>query len=238
MTFIEWLKIASNLSDSSIDKYSGAVNTVSREMLGEHVIVKPLAEMEIYEIDLAIAAVFRTKSFIEKDTRGNHMYSNALKWYRSFVFAFSEKETSAKAEEEQVLLNPNISETERQAIVKARIGQGQFRDKLLFKYKKCIITGISIPQVLVASHIKPWAACDNKERLDVNNGLILSATYDRLFDSGLISFNENGRLYISRAINENNRSLLALDLDRQYQIGFSGNMANYLQYHNDVIYLR
>lgn len=238
MTFIEWLKIASNLSDSSIDKYSGAVNTVSREMLGEHVILKPLAEMEIYEIDLAIAVIFRTKSFIEKDTRGNHMYSNALKWYRAFVSAFSEKDILAKAEEEQVLLNSNISETERQAIVKSRIGQGQFRDKLLLKYKKCIITGISIPQVLVASHIKPWAACNNKERLDVNNGLILSATYDKLFDSGLISFNENGRLYISRAINENNRSLLALNLDKAYPIGFSGNMANYLQYHNDVIYLR
>lgn len=238
MNFIKWLKLSSNLSDSSIDKYSGAVNTVSKEMLAEHVIAKPIAEMEIYEIDLAIAVIFRTKSFIEKDTRGNHMYSNALKWYRSFVSAFSEKETSAKAEEERVLLNPNISETERRAIVKSRIGQGQFRDKLLFKYKKCIITGISIPQVLVASHIKPWAACDNKERLDVDNGLILSATYDRLFDSGLISFNENGRLYISRAINENNRSLLALDLDKQYLIGFSGNMASYLQYHNDVIYLR
>ena len=117
MNFIKWLKLSSNLSDSSIDKYSGAVNTVSKEMLAEHVIAKPIAEMEIYEIDLAIAVIFRTKSFIEKDIRGNHMYSNALKWYRSFVLAFSEKETSAKAEEERVLMNPNIDQTERCAIV-------------------------------------------------------------------------------------------------------------------------
>lgn len=238
MNFIKWLKLSSNLSDSSIDKYSRAVNTVSKEMLAEHVIAKPIAEMEIYEIDLAIAVIFRTKSFIEKDTRGNHMYSNALKWYRSFVSAFSEKETSAKAEEERVLLNPNISETERRAIVKSRIGQGQFRDKLLFKYKKCIITGISIPQVLVASHIKPWAVSDNKERLDVDNGLLLSATYDRLFDSGLISFNEKGQVLSSKFISADNLRLLGIDLKNEYPIKYSSRMGNYLTYHRDVVYLK
>ena len=238
MNFIKWLKLSSNLSDSSIDKYSGAVNTVSKEMLAEHVISKPIADMEIYEIDLAIEVIFRTKSFIEKDARVNHMYSNALKWYRSFVSAFSEKETSAKAEEERVLLNPNIDETERRAIVKSRIGQGQFRDNLLFKYKKCIITGISIPQVLVASHIKPWAVSDNKERLDVDNGLLLSATYDRLFDSGLISFNEKGQVLSSKFISVDNLRLLGIDLKNEYPIKYSSRMENYLTYHRDVVYLK
>lgn len=132
----------------------------------------------------------------------------------------------------------HIEIIERQAIVKSRIGQWQFRENLFSKYKKCVITGIDIPQVLVASHIKPWAACENKERLDVNNGLILSATYDRLFDSGLISFNRSGKLYVSGAINEENRGLLGLNTDRQYPIGYSENMARYLQYYNDVIYLK
>ena len=50
----------------------------------------------------------------------------------------------------------------------------------------CIITGIDHPKLLVASHIKPWAVCSNRERLSVENGLLLSATYDRLFDSGLL----------------------------------------------------
>ena len=116
--------------------------------------------------------------------------------------------------------------------------RGQFRENLLSKYGKCVITGVDIPQVLVASHIKPWAACDNRERLDINNGLILSATYDRLFDGGLISFNERGNLLISKFISNINRTLLSLDSTREYQIGYLTSMRDYLQYHNDVIYLK
>lgn len=238
MTFPEWLKITSNLSESSIYKYSRAVNTISNEMLTEHVISKPIYEMETYEIDLAIAVIFRTQSFVVKDTIGNRMYSIALKWYRGYIAAFSTEQVFAKEEENKILADPQLKITERQAIVKSRIGQGQFRENLLLKYKKCVITGIDIPQVLVASHIKPWAACDNSERLDVNNGFILSATYDKLFDSGLISFKCNGKLYISGAISVSNRGLLGLNKDKQYPIGYSENMASYLQYHNDVIYLK
>lgn len=238
MTFPEWLKITSNLSESSIYKYSRAVNTISNEMLAEHIIDKPIPEMETCEIDRAMVLIFRTASFKEKDTTGNRMYSIALKWYRAFIAAFSTEEIFAKEEEKKILSDSHIKITERQAIVKSRIGQGQFRENLLLKYKKCVITGIDIPQVLVASHIKPWAACENKARLDVNNGLILSATYDRLFDSGLISFNPSGKLYVSGAISQNNRRLLKLDTDYQYPIGYSENMASYLQYHNDVIYLK
>ena len=144
----------------------------------------------------------------------------------------------AKQEEERILSSSHLEVTERQAIVKSRIGQGQFRENLLSKYGKCVITGVDIPQVLVASHIKPWAACDNRERLDINNGFILSATYDRLFDSGLISFNERGNLLIAKFINNINRDLLSLDSKREYQIGYSTSMRDYLQYHNDVIYLK
>ena len=215
MTFPEWLKITSNLSERSIYKYSRAVNTISNEMLAEHVISKPISEMETYEIDLAMALILRTQSFVVKDTTGNRMYSIALKWYRGYIAAFSTEELFAKEEENKILADSQIKMTERHAIVKSRIGQGQFRDDLLSKYKKCVITGIDIPQVLVASHIKPWAVCDNKERLDVNNGLVLSATNDRLFDSGLISFKRNGKLYISGAITENNRDILRLNTDKQ-----------------------
>lgn len=145
------------------------------------------------------------------------------------------QEIVAKQEEARILSNPHLEVTERQAIVKSRIGQGQFRENLLSKYGKCVITGVNIPQVLVASHIKPWAACDNRE---INNGLILSATYDRLFDSGLISFNEHGNLLISKFVSDANRALLSLDAKREYQIGYSSFMRDYLQYHNDVIYLK
>lgn len=238
MTFSKWLISTSSLSKSSIYKYTHAVKTISDDMLLERVLDKPLSDMELYEVDLAIAVIFHTSSFIDKDTRGNHMYSNALKWYRFFLESSEGQEIVAKQEEERILSNSHLEVTERQAIVKSRIGQGQFRENLLSKYGKCVITGVDISQVLVASHIKPWAACDNRERLDINNGLILSATYDRLFDSGLISFNERGNLLISKFINNINRDLLSLDSKREYQIGYSTSMRDYLQYHNDVIYLK
>lgn len=238
MDFSKWLKNTSDLSDSSIYKYTHAVKTISDDMLSEGVIDKPLADMELYEVDLAIAVIFHTPSFADKDTRGNHMYSTALKWYRFFLESSDEQEIVAKQEEARILSNPHLDVTERQAIVKSRIGQGQFRENLLSKYGKCVITGVNIPQVLVASHIKPWAACDNRERLDVNNGLILSATYDRLFDSGLISFNEHGNLLISKFVSDANCVLLSLDAKREYQIGYSSSMRDYLEYHNDVIYLK
>ena len=52
--------------------------------------------------------------------------------------------------------------------------------------RQCIVTGIDIHELLVASHIKPWRVCDNKERIDTENGLLLSLSMDRLFDGGLI----------------------------------------------------
>lgn len=238
MAFDKWLKDTSKLSESSVYKYTHAIKTISGDMLSEGVIDKPLTDMELYEVDLSIAVIFHTPSFIDKDNRGNHMYSNALKWYRFFLESSKGQEIVAKQEEERILSNPHLEVTERKAIVKSRIGQGQFRENLLLKYGKCVISGVNIPQVLVASHIKPWAACNNRERLDVNNGLILSATYDRLFDSGLISFNEHGNLLVSRVIDKENRNLLLLNSVKEYPIKYSIAMATYLQYHNDIIYIK
>ena len=89
--------------------------------------------------------------------------------------------------------------TEREQLVKQRIGQDVYRDALL-KYWKgcCAITSIDIPEMLRASHIKPWADCDNDgDRLNVYNGFLLSANYDALFDKGLITFDDKGFILYS-----------------------------------------
>ncbi len=73
--------------------------------------------------------------------------------------------------------------------MKSRVGQGDFRKSLIEKYDgKCVVTGIDLTKLLIASHIKPWRISDNKERLSSENGLLLSANLDKLFDSGLITF--------------------------------------------------
>lgn len=80
---------------------------------------------------------------------------------------------------------------------KARIGQNFFRRSVLSAYSyKCCITGFSIPELLVASHIIPWRL-DTKNRLNPRNGLALSMLHDKAFDLGLITINENMTIKIS-----------------------------------------
>lgn len=75
---------------------------------------------------------------------------------------------------EDKILQSTAQETNGLALVKARIGQGKFRDSLLKKFGvECVVTGINQEAFLVASHIKPWAVATNDERLDENNGLLL-----------------------------------------------------------------
>ncbi|WP_189347237.1 HNH endonuclease signature motif containing protein [Mesorhizobium sp. M4A.F.Ca.ET.090.04.2.1] len=83
--------------------------------------------------------------------------------------------------------------TTRQAIIQARVGQGQFRKDLLDLWgSKCCATGLDIPDLLVASHIHPWSAASDVEKLDKFNGLLLSPAFDAAFDKGLISLADDG----------------------------------------------
>ena len=236
--FDKWLRKVSNLSESSIYKYSHAVNTISREMVDRGIIKKPLSEMELYEIDLSICLIFKDNYFINKNETGNYMYSNALKWYRNYISSTCENTIVAEAEEVKIKQNTEITETERTALVKSRIGQGLFRDNLLEKYHSCIITHIDIPNVLVASHIKPWAVCSNIERLNPNNGLLLSATFDRLFDGGLITFKPSGEIVLSKFITEDNREKLRIKAGTTYDLKYSPDMKDFLDYHESVVFIR
>jgi len=89
--------------------------------------------------------------------------------------------------------------TEREALRKARVGQGKFRKGLLDRFQRCCpMTGIGDPDMLLASHIIPWAECrSNAERLDVENGLLLSALWDAAFDSRRVSFSPQGEALVA-----------------------------------------
>lgn len=96
--------------------------------------------------------------------------------------------------------------TEVERLVRQRVGQNKFRDAMLDYWGgACAVIGVTIPEVLRASHAKPWAECaSDAERLDVFNGFLLSANLDALFDRFLISFDESGRLIIAPALAEVN----------------------------------
>lgn len=134
--------------------------------------------------------------------------------------------------------NTELSTTEKSTLVLARRGQGLFRDRLLEKYKKCIVTGIDDKRLLIASHIKPWRNANNMERLSVDNGLLLSVLFDKMFDLGLITFQKNGKLVVSSAVTNNTKSKLYIDYDKVYIVSPSDELKRNLEYHNDVIFIR
>jgi len=90
------------------------------------------------------------------------------------------------------------TETTRQQLTAARIGQGKFRKDLLATWSgACAVLGVTRPELLRASHIKPWTSSNNVERLDPANGLLLSAMYDAAFDALLLSFADDGALVLA-----------------------------------------
>lgn len=111
--------------------------------------------------------------------------------------------TSQSFNEELPLLYDNSipNETERAGLVTSRIGQGAYRKSIIHRWQyQCAVTGFSKLDILIASHIIPWSKSSNEQRLDVHNGILLSPTYDALFDRHLISFNDKGRIILSDSI--------------------------------------
>ncbi len=234
-----WIKENTSLSDSSIYKYSHAVNTISKEMLQKGIIPVDLLAMSELQCDIYLPIILQDSDFISKNSTGNNMYSNALKQYRMFRTATSDKVVDQTEVENAISGYATLAETERTAIVKSRVGQGLFRKRLIDKYKgACIITGVSAKKLLVASHIKPWAVSNNEERLSEENGLLLSPTYDKLFDYGLITFSNQGNMIISSQLSDEDKNKLHLSTNIQYDLKMSSKMMEHLDYHRDIIFVR
>jgi predicted restriction endonuclease len=104
----------------------------------------------------------------------------------------------------------DLSHTTREALVEARLKQGEFRRRLVEMWGSCAVTGCGVLEALTASHIKPWRDSTNRERLDVYNGLLLLGTFDRLFDAGLITFDPDGALRTSNRLSRNDQRVLGI----------------------------
>jgi hypothetical protein len=140
------------------------------------------------------------------------------------------KEFGAASANEVPFHAPSLSDTEREYMRKARVGQGQFRRNLMEAFRsKCPITGIEHPALLIASHIKPWKACTNAERLDGHNGILLSALADRLFDSGLITFDAECRILSSSDLSTDDRR--RCHLPDAISLALSDQAHRFMEYH-------
>jgi hypothetical protein len=105
---------------------------------------------------------------------------------------------------------PQTTEVER--LVVQRIGQDIFRVALIDYWGgSCPITGITDPAFLRASHVVPWSECEDAQRLDVHNGLLLSALWDATFDTGLVSFANAGTVLVSPELSTAARTALGIE---------------------------
>ena len=122
--------------------------------------------------------------------------------------------------------------TERRGLVTSRVGQGYYRHEILQRFEgKCAVTGADSEELLIASHIVPWRDSNDSERLDVDNGMLLSPTYDALFDKHLISFSDEGEILLSNAVPESLFTSLGVTGDESIDV-FDG-MKAYLQRHRE-----
>lgn len=140
------------------------------------------------------------------------------------------------SEEAKVSNDVSLPETEREAIVRARVGQGEFRSNLVKYWNGCSVTKCKTVPLLVASHIRPWRRSDNAQRLDVYNGLLLTPNLDKLFDKGYISFSDKGQIICSEALPKADIKIFGIS-DSMKLARVEVKHQQYLKYHRDYCLL-
>jgi putative restriction endonuclease len=142
------------------------------------------------------------------------------------------------ATQQSIETDPFLTPTEKEQLVLARRGQGLFRSRVMQLESKCRLTGIRNPVLLLASHIKPWRACSTAaERLDGENGLMLTPHVDRLFDRGLLSFTNSGDVLLSPKLERGDINRLGLEQACSHCTGpFTEGQGRYLQHHREVVF--
>ena len=157
--------------------------------------VKFISELEFFDI-----GVFKTLD-INKDEREGIKFF--FKRKGAYIPVTPELFQINQVKEEQPdyadILLPNS--TERSGLVSSRVGQGAYRKRIIHRWEyQCAVTGFNKLDILIASHIVPWAKSTDAERLDVHNGILLSPNYDALFDKHLISFDHQGKIILTDSI--------------------------------------
>jgi hypothetical protein len=155
---------------------------------------------------------------------------SAIPGYRRF--SFSELiDSTVIADIKKIESDKTTDPTTKQALCNARVGQGKFGSDVRELWNhRCAVTGSFTTAVLEASHIKRWADSNDTERLDPNNGLLLTANLHKLFDAGLISFEDSGNMLVSSKLSSSEQEVLGV-IGTKLSKKPSAETANYLSYH-------
>ena len=142
--------------------------------------------------------------------------------------------------EDEIESDNSLPSTEREAVIMARRGQGLFRQRVAQIERISRITKVDNPAHLRASHAKPWRDCiSNEERLDGENGLLLTPSIDHLFDRGFITFEDSGQLVLSPVADVTSLERMGVPTREPLNVGaFSERQRHFLEYHRNSVFLQ
>jgi hypothetical protein len=164
------------------------------------------------------------------DSKGKLFY-----YFRLFADYFGEVQHPYIIKKEEEAIEQIENETEKLTLSKARVGQGEYRKKLLELCPFCPITLVSDDRLLIASHIKPWAASNDFEKTDPKNGFMLTPTFDFLFDRGFLSFTDDRKTILSPFLSNMTYSKLGISDNKLIPHLPTDGREFYLDYHRTTI---
>lgn len=231
MDFEHWLTSIGK-SPKTAKNYAGAISGGLSRWAAEAGLVKQsLQELKsVNEFRYACERLRELPIYQARNTVGKGMYNAALNTYADYLAAISKNDLELDISE--IVENPQITNTEKSTLISTRLGQGQFRKKLIEHWGGCAVTGFRDTRFLVASHIKPWSRADNQERLDPFNGLLLLPSLDKVFDLGYITFEQSGTIWISAELEEAEK----LGIHDQLKAQLATQHQDYLAFHREVIF--
>lgn len=145
-------------------------------------------------------------------------------------------EEAQKIEEE--ISSLNVDGASKKAIINVRVNQGKFRESLINRYNKCCLCNVKNHEFLIASHIKPWAESETKEKLDVDNGFLMCLNHDKLFDKGYITFDDDGKIRISKELTDNDKMFLNINSRMHLNVELTEGNKKYLKFHRENVFNR
>lgn len=227
MNFYNWLITNKNISAYTAKRYVAVIEKRINEWLPSYEIPRNIIDFEaIFEL------ISSLDIYNQRNKVGNQMYSSAFKKYKEYLEELSEYHIESPDDDSE---SSNLNASEYESLVKIRLSQNKFRKALFEIMSSCAVTGFKNSKLLIASHIKPWANCNDLERIDPYNGFLLTPNFDRLFDQGLITFLESGSIKISKKLDNN--EIQALNIPQTIKIKINSANVKYLNFHQENIFL-
>ncbi|QTE21862.1 HNH endonuclease [Polaribacter cellanae] len=189
---------------------------------------------KIFRDKLDIVALEYVTKFANKNRLTSETIEKANRLLKNRKNSIVEIEPIVLKQIKEIENNNELLKAEKTALVKIRLGQSNYRKELIEYWEKSCVTKIEMQEILIASHIKPFSECNETEKYDLYNGLLLTPNYDKLFDKFLISFDQNGEILISTLLTKTDLEKLGISRkDKLNSEKLSPNHYIYLKYHND-----